>query len=145
MSRSFRLKVFSKVGLSTKRQASLWETRCSCWQLLLLLAGGEVATILMAWKNNSHSTCSRHKACEPSRPPPFKACTALQLALANVLISPLNMLPVCINGLVEALVSVRRVQRFMVAPEVRPSACTRIAASPSLLMITRRQQDLYAL
>ena len=45
----------------------------------------------------------------------------MQLALANVLISPLNMLPVCINGLVEALVSVRRVQRFMVAPEVRSS------------------------
>jgi hypothetical protein len=35
-----------------------------------------------------------------------------------VLISPLNMLPVCINGLVEALVSVRRVQRYLAAPEV---------------------------
>ena len=48
------------------------------------------------------------------------SCACSQLALANVLISPLNMLPVCITGLVEALVSVRRVQRFLAAPEVCP-------------------------
>ena len=50
--------------------------------------------------------------------PALTSAVCLQLALANILISPLNMLPVCINGLVEALVSVRRVQRYLAAPEV---------------------------
>ncbi len=67
----------------------------------------------------------------------------MQLALANVLISPLNMLPVCINGLVEALVSVCRVQRFMVAPEVRSTTCARVAFY-TLLTVRKRQQDLCA-
>ena len=39
------------------------------------------------------------------------------LALFNVLIAPLNSLPWVLNGVVEALVSVRRLQRFLMAWE----------------------------
>lgn len=39
------------------------------------------------------------------------------LALFNVLIAPLNSLPWVLNGVVEAFVSVRRLQRFLMAWE----------------------------
>eukprot|EP00899_Mesostigma_viride_P024049 jgi/Mesvir1/4829/Mv11115-RA.2 len=49
------------------------------------------------------------------------AATAFtSLALFNVLISPLNAFPWVINGVVEALVSVRRLQRFLSCPEMQP-------------------------
>jgi ABC-type multidrug transport system fused ATPase/permease subunit len=44
------------------------------------------------------------------------------LALFNVLIAPLNSFPWVVNGVVEAVVSVRRLQLFLLAPEVGRSA-----------------------
>ncbi|XP_011404304.1 PREDICTED: multidrug resistance-associated protein 7-like isoform X1 [Amphimedon queenslandica] len=44
------------------------------------------------------------------------------LALFNMLISPLNAFPWVLNGLVEAWVSVKRVQEFLRLPEIDPSS-----------------------
>ncbi|KAK9791817.1 hypothetical protein WJX73_008914 [Symbiochloris irregularis] len=41
------------------------------------------------------------------------------LALFNVLIAPLNAFPWVINGIVEAVVSVRRLQKFLLLPEIK--------------------------
>ena len=43
------------------------------------------------------------------------------LALFNVLIAPLNSFPWVINGTVEGVVSVRRLQTFLMAPETKAS------------------------
>ncbi len=43
------------------------------------------------------------------------------LALFNVLIGPLNSFPWVINGAVEGLVSVHRLQKFLAAPETKAS------------------------
>lgn len=57
------------------------------------------------------------------------------LSLFNVLRFPLNMLPQVISSLVEANVSVKRMQKYLLAEEVDPFAVER---KPRTLTITRR-------
>eukprot|EP00891_Asterochloris_glomerata_P003413 jgi/Astpho2/3413/e_gw1.00054.14.1_t len=60
------------------------------------------------------------------------------LALFNVLIAPLNSLPWVLNGVVEALVSVRRLQRFLMAWESKAdwayAADNQVSQKPTLLL-----------
>eukprot|EP01062_Namystynia_karyoxenos_P065882 TRINITY_DN59931_c0_g1_i1.p1 TRINITY_DN59931_c0_g1~~TRINITY_DN59931_c0_g1_i1.p1 ORF type:complete len:1671 (+),score=589.83 TRINITY_DN59931_c0_g1_i1:104-5116(+) len=57
-----------------------------------------------------------------------KAFTAL--ALFNILRFPLNMLPSTINNIVEASVSFRRIQDFLMLPEIDAKAVTRLPPEP---------------
>lgn len=58
-----------------------------------------------------------------------KAFTAL--SLFNLLRFPLTMLPMSINNLVEATVSVRRIKSFLLAEELDPNATLRLPVDPA--------------
>ncbi|XP_059595687.1 ABC transporter C family member 13 isoform X4 [Vitis vinifera] len=53
------------------------------------------------------------------------------LALFNTLISPLNSFPWVINGLIDAIISTRRLSRFLSCSEHKPAELEQTAGSPS--------------
>lgn len=59
------------------------------------------------WLHVNHGTARFLNSCRPS-------IVFTSLALFGILIAPLNALPWVINGMVEALVSLRRLQQYLV-------------------------------
>ena len=59
------------------------------------------------------------------------------IAVFNILITPLNAFPWVLNGLMEAWVSLRRVQRFLDLPELRWADYYRTPSSSSAPLLCR--------
>jgi len=63
--------------------------------------------------------------------PPSAAAMFTSLSLFSLLRFPLSMIPNVINAVLEARVSLRRIQEFLDADEVDPTSCLRLPAAPS--------------
>jgi hypothetical protein len=63
------------------------------------------------------------------------------LALFNVLIAPLNAFPWVVNGVVEALVSMKRLQRYLLLPQRSPGWAYPDNVLPQVLSFQRQQQQ----
>jgi ABC-type multidrug transport system fused ATPase/permease subunit len=63
------------------------------------------------------------------------------LALFNVLIAPLNAFPWVVNGVVEAVVSLRRIQTYLLLPQRSPAWAYTPALLPSILAAQQQQQQ----
>jgi hypothetical protein len=63
------------------------------------------------------------------------------LALFNVLIAPLNAFPWVVNGVVEALVSLRRIQTYLLLPQRCPNWAYAPHLLPGVLAAQQQQQQ----
>jgi ABC-type multidrug transport system fused ATPase/permease subunit len=63
--------------------------------------------------------------------PPSAAAMFTSLSLFSLLRFPLSMIPNVINAVLEARVSLRRIQEFLDADEVDPTSCLRLPAAPA--------------
>jgi ABC-type multidrug transport system fused ATPase/permease subunit len=63
--------------------------------------------------------------------PPSAAAMFTSLSLFSLLRFPLSMIPNVINAVLEARVSLRRIQEFLDADEVDPTSCLRLPAAPT--------------
>jgi hypothetical protein len=64
------------------------------------------------------------------------------LALFNVLIAPLNAFPWVVNGVVEALVSLKRIQTYLLLPQRSPAWAYTPTLLPSIIAAQQQQQQL---
>jgi hypothetical protein len=66
------------------------------------------------------------------------------LALFNVLIAPLNAFPWVVNGVVEAMVSLKRIQTYLLLPQRCPNWAYSPTLLPSILAAQQQQQLVVA-
>ena len=65
----------------------------------------------------------------------FQCRKLIGQALFNILRFPLNILPMVVSGLVEARVSIKRLNKFLLNEELDPSAVSRVRDQEFPIMI----------